>query len=87
MRHVLADAGDDVLQRAPFGRVIEHVIDGDQRHTGVAAMCSKPRKPPGIIAAIKQAGGEPDGTARRGLRQPRQAASAKLRSLDPRAAA
>ena len=28
---VLADAGHEILERAPLGRVIEHVIDGDQR--------------------------------------------------------
>ena len=42
---MLADAGDDVLQRAPFGRVVEHVVDGDQRHAGVAGDCGKPRQP------------------------------------------
>ncbi len=30
-RHVLADAGDDVLQRAPLRCVIEHVVGGEQR--------------------------------------------------------
>ena len=71
-RHVLADAGDDVLQRTPFGRVVEHVIDGDQRHPGVGRNLRKPRKPPVVVAAIEQAGSKPDGTARQGLRQPRQ---------------
>ena len=33
---MLADAGDDVLQFAPLGRVIEHIIGGQQRHTGGA---------------------------------------------------
>ena len=40
---VLADAGDDVLQRPRFGGVIEHVVDGDERcpsnaSTAVASM-------------------------------------------------
>ena len=29
-RHTLADAGQDVLQRTPLRRVIEHVVGGDQ---------------------------------------------------------
>ena len=36
-RHMLADAGDDVLQRTAFGRVIEHIIDGDQRDRSIAS--------------------------------------------------
>ncbi len=33
-RDMLANAGDDVLQFAPFGTVIKHIIGGQQRHTG-----------------------------------------------------
>ena len=33
-RQMLADAGHDILQGAALGCVIEHVIDGDQRHKG-----------------------------------------------------
>ena len=29
---VLADAGDHVLQHAPAGLVVEHIVGGDQRH-------------------------------------------------------
>ena len=31
-RQMLADAGEHVLQRAPVRMVVEHVVDGDQRH-------------------------------------------------------
>ena len=31
------DAGHDILQHAPLGRVIEHIVRGDRRHTRVAA--------------------------------------------------
>ena len=31
--HMLANAGHDILQRAPFRRVIEHIIDRNQWHT------------------------------------------------------
>jgi hypothetical protein len=30
-RHMLADAGQDILQRPPLRRVIEHVVGGDER--------------------------------------------------------
>ena len=46
-RQMLADAGDDVLQRAAFGRVIEHVVDGDQRHEGSRRQYRCRRSPAG----------------------------------------
>ena len=62
---VLADAGDDILQRAPLGRVIEHVVDGDQRNAGVVARSSASRASRrAIVAAIEHAGGEPDASRR-----------------------
>ena len=57
---VLADAGDHVLQRPPFGRVIEHVVDRDQRNAGVCGDRREPRQPAAVVAAIEHAGGEPD---------------------------
>ncbi len=65
-RHVLADAGDDVLQRAALGRVIEHVVDGDQRHAGLRGDRLEPGQPARIVAAIEHAGGKPDRARRRG---------------------
>ena len=59
-RHMLADAGHDVLQGAPFGRVIEHVVGGDQRHARCAGERGEAGEAPRIIAAIEHAGAEPD---------------------------
>ena len=56
---MLADAGEHVLQFAPVGVVIEHVVDGDQRHAGLRARVDAQRKPRAVIAAIEHAGGEP----------------------------
>ena len=42
-RHMLADAGDDVLQRAALRRVIEHVVDGDQRNACARSAMSASR--------------------------------------------
>ena len=57
---MLADARHDVLQRAPFGRVIEHVAGGDQRHARRAGERSEAGEAPRIVAAIAHAGAEPD---------------------------
>ena len=37
-RDVLADAGQDILQGPPFGRVIEHVVDRDERDAVLSAI-------------------------------------------------
>jgi hypothetical protein len=68
---VLADAGDDVLQRPPLGRVIEHVVDGNQRDARLGGEPGEAGQPAMVVAAIEHGGGEPDG-ARRGLFQPLQ---------------
>ena len=69
-RLVLADAGEDVLQAAALGRVIEHVVGGHQRHgeafgqareQGHAAMVAGP-----VIAAEHQADSAGEGVAERG---------------------
>ena len=53
-RHMLADAGEHVLQRPPFGPVIEHVIGGKERHADTAG---KPRqeREPAVVAGAMQA--------------------------------
>ena len=53
-------AGHDVLQGTPFGRVIEHVAGGDERHARRAGECHKAGEAPRIVAAIAHAGAEPD---------------------------
>ena len=54
-RHFLADAGDDVLQRAAVGRVIMDVVGGEDR----AAVCLRdpvePLDPRSVVAAIEPA--------------------------------
>ena len=62
-RAVLADAGDDILQRPAFGRVIEHVVDGDQRDERAVGDVLQLRQPAAVVAAIKQAGRKPDRAA------------------------
>ena len=63
-RQMLADAGEHVLQLAPVGMVIEHVVDGDQRHAGLARELGAPRKPRAVVAAIEHGGGEPHAPGR-----------------------
>ena len=61
---VLADAGEHVLQFAPVGMVIEHVVDGDQRHAGMARKLGAAEKPRAVVAAIEHGGGEPHAAGR-----------------------
>ena len=53
-RHMLADASDDVLQHASFRRVIEHIVDGDQRDETLARNRCKSLETTDIVAAIEQ---------------------------------
>ena len=53
--HMLADAGHHILQRPPLGRVIEHVIGGDEGQAVLCAKLGKPADAPRIIAAIEMA--------------------------------
>src|ERR1700674_2309258 len=75
-RHKLADAGDDVLQRPPLGRVIEHVVGRDQRSECVAGDLGEARQPAFVVAAVEYARAEPDGPPRDLLQT-----SAKCREL------
>src|SRR5262249_60557238 len=47
----------------PIGVVIEHVVDGDERHTGLACDRRAPEEPCAVIAAIEHVGGEPHAAA------------------------
>jgi hypothetical protein len=58
-RQVLADAGEDVLQFPPVGMMIEHVVDGDERHAGLPCDPGTPCQPRTVIAAIEHVGGQP----------------------------
>ena len=64
---MLADAGDDILQRPALGRVIEHVVHGDQRNKRAVGDILQLRQPAAVVAAIKHAGREPDRAAGRRL--------------------
>ena len=61
--HMLADAGQHVLQRAALGRVVEHVVGGEQGRAGAAGDLGQPRSrrrsaPPwGMVAASQTAPG------------------------------
>ena len=60
-----ADAGDDVLQRAPLGRVVEHVAYRDERHIRRSRERGEAREPAGVVAAIEHARAEPHRARRR----------------------
>ncbi len=70
-RHVLADAGEHVGELAPVGMMIEHVVDGDQRHVCVARQRQARGQPRAVVAAVEHGGGQPH-AARRGFAQARQ---------------
>ena len=57
-RHLLADAGDDVLQRAAVGRVIMDVVGGEDRAAVRPRDPVEPLDPRRIVAAIKPARGD-----------------------------
>ena len=44
-----AGAIGDVVEHAPFGRVIEHVVDGDERNADLAGDCRQPRQSAGVV--------------------------------------
>src|SRR5437763_16765024 len=50
---VLADAGEHVLQSSPLGMVIEHVIDGDERHPGLRRNLRALHQTRAVIATIE----------------------------------
>ena len=65
-RDVLADAGHDVLQLPPLGRMIEHVVHRDERDAGVFRDGREFSQPAIVVAAIEHTGGEPDMARSRG---------------------
>ncbi len=70
-RLVLADAGDDVLQRAAFGCVIEDVVDGDERCVRFLRHALKFFQTPLVVAGKGKRRGEPEAIGRC-LFQPRE---------------
>ena len=57
-RHFLADAGDDVLQRPAFGRMIMDVIGGQDRAALLASDAVELLDPGAVVAPIKPGGGD-----------------------------
>jgi hypothetical protein len=58
-RDVLADAGEHVLQAPALRRMIEHVVDRDERHADVVRELRRLREPRPIGAGIEHGCGEP----------------------------
>ena len=63
-RALLADAGEHVGERPPLRRVVEHVVDGDQRRAGALAEFVEQPEPARLVAAIAVHAGE-EGAPRR----------------------
>ena len=61
---VLADAGDDVLQRAAAGLVVEHVVDGEHRDADAAGEIGEAVEAGAVVAVVGAGGGEPDAAGR-----------------------
>ena len=54
----LADAGDDVGERPALRRVIEHVVDGDERRAEPLAELGQQAEPARLVAAVAMHAGE-----------------------------
>src|SRR5438270_358131 len=67
-RDMFRDAGDDILQRAPFRHVIQHVIGGYQRYVLCASEGGQFAQFAAIAFATQHGGGKPH-TARSLCRQ------------------
>ncbi len=63
-RHMLADAGDDVLKLAPRRLVIEHVVDGQQLHARLGRQHLEPLQPPPVVAMMQHRSRQPDAAGR-----------------------
>ena len=59
-RHMLADAGEDILQRAALGRVIEHVVGGKQGNAGGTRYLLPLAQAALVVAAIRHISAEPN---------------------------
>ncbi len=57
-RASFADTGQHVLQRAPLGQMVEHVVDRDERQPNRFAESSEAGETPHIVAAIEMVHGE-----------------------------
>ena len=57
--HMLADAGDDVLQFPLVGMVIKRIVDRDQRHPCAACDAPEIAQPAAVFAGIKHRSRQP----------------------------
>ena len=61
-RAALANAGQHILEGAPLGQVVEHIVGGDEWQPGRFTESGEAGETPRIIAAVEVVGGE-KGTA------------------------
>ena len=78
--HMLANAGDDILQHAAPGMMIENVIGGDQGNEIAGRDAGELRHAAPVVAAIEKAGCKPERLFRGVLLQFGKAASDSFRS-------
>ena len=62
-RRSLADAGDDVGERAPLGRMHQRVVGRDERRAKLTRQRRAPRKPSPHVLAIGEARADPEAAA------------------------
>ena len=62
-RRLLADAGEDVGERAPLGRMHQRVVGRDQRRADLTRERRAPRQPAAHVLAISQARADPQAFA------------------------
>ena len=55
----LANAGENILQRAARGMVIQHLVGRQQRHAGGCGHALEPPKTPLVVAAVQKARRKP----------------------------
>jgi hypothetical protein len=60
-RHLLADAGEHILERAAVRRVVEQVLDRDDRGARLPAERVEVGQPGTVVGAVSASGGEVDG--------------------------
>ena len=55
---LVTDCRHDVIQRPPLGRVVMHVVGGEQRQAVFARKRIEPVDPGNVVAAIEVGGGK-----------------------------
>ena len=78
---MLADAGEHVLQRPPFGPVIEHVIGGKERHADTAGKPRQEREAAAIAGAMQAVRHQADAAGKGLLQRHERRFQRSVRSL------